>query len=156
MKAGDFKSRDTAVMEKTRDLFRGKWKAFAVPFFGNGGELKGMWPPRRGRTAFQEMLSHYHTEMARIEGGGGVDNHVFREKLMLIMALAYHFGLMHPFHDGNGRTGNLILQLELLRHGFYPAMLCQTDPVPGGNSDLTILRWENSVTGDLRICVDIR
>jgi hypothetical protein len=142
MKVGDFKSRDAAVMEKTRDLFRGKWKAFAVPFFANSGELKGMWPPRRGRTAFQEMLSYYHNEMARIERERKGGNHMFREKFILIVALAYHFGLMHPFHDGNGRVGILILQLELLRHGFYPAMLCRTDPF---DNPMTILAWEHAV-----------
>jgi len=42
-------------------------------------------------------------------------------------AIAHHdFEYIHPFFDGNGRTGRLILNLLLLRAGYTPALI-QTD-----------------------------
>jgi Fic family protein len=41
-------------------------------------------------------------------------------------AIAHHgFVAVHPFRDGNGRTGRLLLNLLLLRSGFPPALLLQ-------------------------------
>lgn len=40
--------------------------------------------------------------------------------------IAHHgFVAVHPFRDGNGRTGRLLLNLLLLRSGFPPALLLQ-------------------------------
>jgi hypothetical protein len=39
-------------------------------------------------------------------------------------AIAHHgFVAVHPFEDGNGRTGRLLLNLLLMQDGFPPAML---------------------------------
>lgn len=41
-------------------------------------------------------------------------------------AIAHHgFVAVHPFRDGNGRTGRLLLNLLLLRAGYPPALLLQ-------------------------------
>jgi Fic family protein len=41
-------------------------------------------------------------------------------------AIAHHgFVAVHPFRDGNGRTGRLLLNLLLLREGYPPALLLQ-------------------------------
>lgn len=40
--------------------------------------------------------------------------------------IAHHgFLAVHPFRDGNGRTGRLLLNLMLLREGYAPALLLQ-------------------------------
>jgi hypothetical protein len=43
--------------------------------------------------------------------------------LPVLCEFVYHFHAMHPFYDGNGRTGHAILQLELVRAGAHPAAM---------------------------------
>ena len=49
---------------------------------------------------------------------------VFPEALA---ALHCRFEQIHPFLDGNGRTGRLILNLILVRHGYPPAIIYKRD-----------------------------
>lgn len=44
-----------------------------------------------------------------------------------IARLHLEFESIHPFIDGNGRTGRLILNLELVKHGFLPVDIKFTD-----------------------------
>ena len=44
-----------------------------------------------------------------------------------LAALHCRFERIHPFLDGNGRTGRLILNLILVRHGYPPAIIYKRD-----------------------------
>lgn len=45
---------------------------------------------------------------------------------VLRAAISHHdFEVVHPFFDGNGRTGRLLLNLMLMREGYPPALLRQ-------------------------------
>ena len=46
-----------------------------------------------------------------------------------IAKLHLDFERIHPFIDGNGRTGRLILNLELLKAGYYPVDIKCTDRI---------------------------
>ncbi len=50
--------------------------------------------------------------------------HAFPEELA---ALHCRFEQIHPFLDGNGRTGRLLLNLVLVRHGYPPAVIHKRD-----------------------------
>ena len=45
------------------------------------------------------------------------------EKLAAILDTHIQFERIHPFSDGNGRTGRMILNYSLLQHGFPPLII---------------------------------
>ena len=47
--------------------------------------------------------------------------------LLLSVLLHHRFVWIHPFFDGNGRTGRLLLNLFLLKNGFPPAVILKAD-----------------------------
>lgn len=48
----------------------------------------------------------------------------FRYEAIARVALAHHqFEAIHPFADGNGRVGRLLMNLMLMRYGYPPALL---------------------------------
>ena len=61
-----------------------------------------------------ELLNWYHSE----------NNLSLLEKLTLFNL---KFETIHPFIDGNGRTGRLILNLELMKNGYVPINIKNKD-----------------------------
>jgi len=45
------------------------------------------------------------------------------EKLIAILDTHIQFERIHPFSDGNGRTGRMIMNYSLLQHGFPPLII---------------------------------
>jgi Fic family protein len=53
---------------------------------------------------------------------------VAREDALALAAWMHHrFESIHPFSDGNGRTGRLLLNLHLIRHGWPPVSVLPPD-----------------------------
>ena len=60
-----------------------------------------------------------------------VDNLIYRlevadsddEKLIAILDTHIQFERIHPFSDGNGRTGRMVMNYSLLQHGFPPLII---------------------------------
>ena len=45
------------------------------------------------------------------------------EKILALAEAHIHFERIHPFADGNGRTGRMLLNYSLLQHGFAPLII---------------------------------
>ena len=96
----------------------------------NRPEDKGVYRriPVRIMGAYTEPVQPYMIEPKMIEL---LKNNKDREKRMSIIERIALFHLefegIHPFIDGNGRTGRLILNLDLIRNGYPPINVKFTD-----------------------------
>ncbi len=78
----------------------------------------GMTPP--GFTEIPSRVSDW-LGLANVDPG---ETGVLMEHLARVHA---SFEGIHPFRDGNGRTGRLVLNLLLVRHGLAPAIIYKKD-----------------------------
>ena len=96
----------------------------------NRPEDKGVYRriPVRIMGAYTEPVQPYMIEPKMTEL---LENNVTRENKMSIIERIALFHLefegIHPFIDGNGRTGRLILNLDLIRNGYPPINVKFTD-----------------------------
>lgn len=74
----------------------------------------GMTPPPW--TDVQALMADWIRDMNRVEPGSGQFTEVIAD-------LHCRFERVHPFLDGNGRTGRLVLNLLLVRLGYPPAII---------------------------------
>lgn len=82
----------------------------------------GMKPP--SWTSVPEAMERWLATMPRLERAGPADGDPLPERLAKVHA---EFEQIHPFLDGNGRTGRLILNLLLARIGYPPAVIYKRD-----------------------------
>lgn len=99
---------DLGSDEKAGDLRRREIAPFA----------DGMKPP-----SWPEVPVLVNDWLALVNAGPSVDEHA------LIHLARAHAGFerIHPFRDGNGRVGRLVLNLLLVRQGFAPAIIRKRD-----------------------------
>lgn len=96
----------------------------------NRPEDKGVYRriPVRIMGAYTEPVQPYMIEPKMTEL---LENNMVRENKMSIIERIALFHLefegIHPFIDGNGRTGRLILNLDLIRNGYPPINVKFTD-----------------------------
>ncbi|QPB42658.1 Fic family protein [Rodentibacter haemolyticus] len=82
---------------------KGKYRAIPVKILGAENEPT---PPHFIAEEMAELISTYHQ----------LKSH----PLIAIAWLHLSFESIHPFIDGNGRTGRLLLNFELLKRGYLP------------------------------------
>jgi hypothetical protein len=68
------------------------------------------------RQKLAEYLNLYNQEIDRLP------NDAHGDRLQALARLAWNYAWLHPFCDGNGRTRTLIMQRELCRLGYHPAI----------------------------------
>lgn len=87
----------------------GNWRVHDIaPFSG------GMAPP-----AWTEVDAHVSDWIAAAKSGPAAGEHV----LVYLARLHNRLERIHPFRDGNGRVGRLVLNLLLVRSGYPPAII---------------------------------
>lgn len=79
---------------------------------------RGMRPP-----PFPEVPGLVSDWLGRANGAAPGDRH----PMLHVADVHAHFERIHPFRDGNGRTGRLALNLILVRHGYPPAVIHKRD-----------------------------
>jgi len=91
------------LMDRRED--RGVYRRVPVTITGSKAELPQPWAVP---IEMEQLLAYYHSEM--------------RDMHPAERAALFHlrFESIHPFIDGNGRTGRLLMNLELMKDGFPP------------------------------------
>ncbi|AYR26842.1 Fic family protein [Herbaspirillum rubrisubalbicans] len=118
-------------------------------------------------------LAAVDAEKARLDAARPLSPHTvasLREKLML--EWTYHSNAiegntltLRPFVDGNGRTGRLLLNLELMKSGYPPAVIRKEDRLAyydaldeaclNANHDAITALVADSVLRSLRLYLDL-
>ncbi|WP_434324657.1 Fic family protein [Mycoplasma capricolum] len=76
-----------------------------IPVFISGAK-HDVTQPYMIESKLEQLLGWYHNS----------NEHIIKK----IAKFHLDFETIHPFIDGNGRTGRLIINLELMKNGFYP------------------------------------
>lgn len=120
----------TEVREIHRRVMESVWQVLPPddydPLEGPGGfRRRELQPLRAGlsQPMFIEVQALVDDWLGEVNSPWPDDRH-FVENLAYFHA---GFERIHPFRDGNGRVGRLILNLLLVRHGVPPAILYQRD-----------------------------
>lgn len=97
-----------AIVMDGLDPLRGVLRSEQSAIFDGTGSVIYLTPDRR---TVDQMLSTWLFEANKEQG--------VREQLIDIARLHYYFEKIHPFSDGNGRTGRILLQWQLTRTGLF-------------------------------------
>jgi Fic family protein len=95
----------SGTSDASKDWFNvGEYKRFPNEVGGNE-----TCPPKEVSVKMKALLSNYN----------GIENKTFED----IIDFHYQFEIIHPFQDGNGRVGRLIMFKECLSHNVVPFII---------------------------------
>ncbi|MEY3442408.1 MAG: hypothetical protein RLZZ519_689 [Bacteroidota bacterium] len=95
----------------------GKYKSVPNHVKTQRGEIHYFATPEETPAKMEELLNWYREQVDREDA-----NPIF------VAALFHHrFINIHPFDDGNGRTGRLLMNFILMKYGFPPAIIKTED-----------------------------
>ena len=93
---------------------RGKYREVQVMLMGSDSTLP---PPSAVPQKMRDLLNWYFL----------LEPNSTEQVIQAIAKFHLDFEGVHPFIDGNGRTGRLIMNLELMKHGLLPITIKFTD-----------------------------
>lgn len=101
----------------------GEWKTSDNYLINYRGERLDFLPHTEVREAIHALLNETNASIDQINRGSKDSMHP--------AIVGFHFHLeylrIHPFYDGNGRTGRLLMNLILISFGFPPVILRQKE-----------------------------
>jgi Fic family protein len=103
----------------------GKWKAQPNHVFNYKGEKFDFIPPEEVQEKMHELINWINNEKEKITARAKGASHPVQ--------LAFEFHLryltIHPFYDGNGRTGRILTNLILISYGYPPIYVKDEDKI---------------------------
>ncbi|WMX15901.1 Fic family protein [Aureispira sp. CCB-E] len=137
-----------SLTEKNVEINPGEWKKHPNYLLSPTGERIDFAAPDQVPDLMSELINW-------------TNNHLYQEELNrhkkkkytlhpLVVACIFHkrFIAIHPFGDGNGRMGRILMNLILMQNGFMPAI------VPLKSRDSYYLALNDSTAEDMRPLVE--
>ena len=95
-----------------RTIMIGDYKTVPNNVETSTGETYYYTPPEQVKPAMSDLIDWYRTK----EGKG-------EHPIILAATFHYRFVRIHPFDDGNGRMGRLLMNMILIKHGYTVALI---------------------------------
>ncbi len=95
-----------------RTITVGNYKTVPNNVVTSTGEIYYYTPPEQVKSAMSDLIDWYRA--GEREG---------EHPIILAATFHYRFVRIHPFDDGNGRMGRLLMNLVLMRHGYTVALI---------------------------------
>lgn len=95
-----------------RTITIGDYKTVPNNVVTSTGEIYYYTPPEQVKSAMSDLIDWYRA--GEREG---------EHPIILAATFHYRFVRIHPFDDGNGRMGRLLMNLVLMRHGYTVALI---------------------------------
>ena len=116
------------LVKKKKSLDENVIKKIHYYAYSSGGDERGIYrviqnyigyftpcPPEEVPSRMKDLMYNYNNKYQKL--------HVIERAATFHLA----FETIHPFVDGNGRTGRLLLNFELMKHGLPPINIKHTD-----------------------------
>jgi Fic family protein len=109
-KKGFLATNDYIAIQKTLDLPQKGIRDIPGYQIASDKTGKVYYSPPEGVTLIRDMLKHFEDYFNNDNDDGQV--------LIKVALIHYQFEAIHPFPDGNGRTGRILMPLYLVKHGY--------------------------------------